>query len=42
MGAAIYEDLLNTGIGEKFEGVLDEWGVREGQQTLSGCQHGRL
>jgi hypothetical protein len=31
VGAAVYEDLLDTGIGEEFEGVFDEGGVCEGK-----------
>jgi hypothetical protein len=30
VGAAVHEDLLNTGIGKEFEGVLDQRGIREG------------
>jgi hypothetical protein len=36
--AAVDEDLLDARIGEKLEGVFDERGVREGQQTLHNRQ----
>jgi hypothetical protein len=30
VSAAVYEDLLDTGIGEELEGVLDQRGICEG------------
>jgi len=33
--ATVDKDLLDASIGEKFECVLDERGIREGQKTLA-------
>lgn len=41
VGAAVDEDLLDAGVGEELEGVFDERGVGEGQETLAAVSTAR-
>lgn len=35
VSAAVHEDLFDAGVREKFEGVFDQRGVREREETLA-------
>ena len=36
MTSAVYEDVLNAGIGEELESVFDQRGICERKETLGG------
>ena len=37
MCAAVDIHLFNSGIGQKFKGILYEWGIGEGKEALKSC-----